>query len=98
MNAIPLLTNDPDADRLVRVLDEIGRSKPMAVALMHEIGIQFEQEDGDAWKPVFPNSAFVTFINIAMRARAALWAYGLVLMRTGGRPCDRYWIEQIRSS
>ena len=95
MNAIPnpLSAADPDVSRLIGLLDEEGSTPPTAVSLMRGVGIEFKQAGNDIWAPVIPQTAYVAFICLAMRANAALRAFGFELKRSGGRPSDRYWIE-----
>jgi hypothetical protein len=69
---------------LIGVLNENRRVK--ASDLMPRLGIFSD----DAASAV---SGFVAFINITIRARQVLERNGFWLMRTGGTPSDKYWIE-----
>jgi hypothetical protein len=70
---------DLQVRELIGVLNE-NRSL-QATDLMPRIGLRADV------------TGFVAFINITLRARQVLERNGFWLMRTGGTPSDKYWIE-----
>lgn len=75
---------------LIRVLNDLGRSD--AYDLMPRIGLFW----GDTASRM---TAFISFLNVYLRARKILERYGLTIERTNhGTPAAEYWIEQVRSS
>lgn len=93
MNAVPasLFGADGETGALIGVLDTVGPQGASATDLMPWIGIF--ADDASAFQ-----IGFVKFINIVIRARQVLERNGFWLMRTGGTPSDKYWIEPQGSS
>jgi hypothetical protein len=68
-----------------------GRGPVKAFDLMPRIGLSWRDDASRM-------TAFVSFLNVYLRARKILKRHGLTIKRTDhGTPAAEYWIEHLRS-
>lgn len=101
------MTAIPDADlegfdrekRLERILYSLNGERMRAADLLHAIGLcgsVVDERDGP--KHIRPQTSWIEFVNLRLRAERFFAERGFVLKKTGGSPFDEIWLEPHSAS